>query len=67
MLNKVENLTVKASNRVHSIHIKKKCFVFFIYKLDSKKYGRFVEMINYNKCSVILSMSSDFSLVEVIY
>lgn len=66
MLNKVENLTVKASNRVHSIHINKVGF-FFIYKLDSKKYGRFVEMINYNKCSVILSMSSDFSLVEVIY
>lgn len=66
MLNKVENLTVKASNQVHSIHIKK-VFVFLIYKLDSKKYGRFVEMINYNKCSVILSMSSDFSLVEVIY
>lgn len=65
MLNKVENLTVKASNRVHSIHINK--VGFFIYKLDSKKYGTLVEMINYNKCSVILSMSSDFSLVEVIY
>lgn len=65
MLNKVENLTVKASNRVHSIHINK--VGFFIDKLDSKKYGTLVEMINYNKCSVILSMSSDFSLVEVIY